>query len=122
MEGANQVLGRRGEEIAEKYLRSNGYDVVEKNWRCRGGEIDLIVKKGTSLYFVEVKTRLNLNFGSPLLAIHAGKQRKLRRLAEIYLATRPFREKPAEVCLSCMGIFLDGDTPKIEWLPHAFGM
>lgn len=122
MKGYNKSVGKDGETLAEHFLKSQGYRVVERNWRCRLGEIDLIVQKDTGLYFVEVKTRMNDCYGSPLLAIDARKQRRLRRLAEIYLASHPSKHPLAEIGLSCLGIAYNDGKPNIDWLPNAFGL
>lgn len=120
--GHKKQLGNAGESFAETFLINQGFSVVEKNWRCRGGEIDLIVSERDALHFVEVKTRTDNRFGSPILAINYAKQRKLRRLAEIYLATHPRATRFSEICFSCLGISLDIVPPKIEWMPRAFGI
>jgi putative endonuclease len=74
-------LGRRGEAIAADYLTSLGYRVIDRNWRCRDGEIDVIVEGGGQTVFVEVKTRTSTAYGHPFEAITFGKMRRMRRLA-----------------------------------------
>ena len=79
-------LGRRGERAAEAYLCEHGFQVVTRNWRCRHGEVDLILRDGRCLVFCEVKTRRGRGFGEPLDAVTWRKVARLRRLASAYLA------------------------------------
>lgn len=85
---AKDELGRRGERIAEKALVARGYEILERNWRCADGEIDLIALDGSSLVFIEVKTRSSTRFGHPFEAITPGKLSRLRRLAAAWLRDR----------------------------------
>ncbi len=83
---AKDDLGRRGEEFALSYLTDAGYELVERNWRCAQGEVDLIVARDGEVVFVEVKTRSSLRFGHPFEAITAAKLARLRRLAHAWCA------------------------------------
>lgn len=85
MTEARQTLGKKGEDAACAYLERHGYAVCRRNYRCRYGEIDIIAAKGSELSFVEVKTRRNLNFGLPRLAVTYAKQQKIRSAALFYL-------------------------------------
>lgn len=82
-------LGRAGEELACRHLRAKGYEIVERGVRLLRGEIDIVARDGTTLVFVEVKTRADESFGRPEEAVTPGKQRQLRRIAQAYLAVRP---------------------------------
>ena len=77
---AKDVLGRAGEDRAARYLQSRGYTVIDRNWRVRDGEIDLVVTRPGELVVVEVKTRRGEGFGHPFEAIDARKQRRLWHL------------------------------------------
>ena len=79
-------LGRRGEEIASQALESQGYQVVEKNWRCRTGEIDIVARDGEYWVFVEVKLRSSDAFGTPEEAVTVAKQKRLLNTGMMYLA------------------------------------
>lgn len=81
-----RLLGKWGERLVAEDLRSKGWKLVETNYRCRMGEIDLIAEKGKYLAFVEVKLRKSDRFGQAAEAVTAEKQRKLRATAELYLA------------------------------------
>jgi putative endonuclease len=84
-------LGRRGEAIAADYLVGAGMRVIERNWRCRQGEIDLVLDDGGETVFVEVKTRSSVAFGHPLEAITVRKLARLRRLAAAWCEAHPGR-------------------------------
>ncbi len=86
MTAARLALGAAGEEQAAAWYEEHGYHVVHRNWRCRDGELDLVVRRGRELVFVEVKTRRTDRFGIPAEAVTRTKQRRLRTLAGRYLA------------------------------------
>jgi putative endonuclease len=86
---AKDELGRRGERLAEAHLVALGYSVLDRNWRCSHGEIDLIARDGEEVAFVEVKTRTSVAFGHPFEAITAAKLARLRRLAIVWSAEHP---------------------------------
>lgn len=85
MTRARLRLGAAGEDAAERWYRAHGYDVLDRNWRCREGELDLVCRGGGVLVFSEVKTRSSLAFGHPAEAVTVAKQRKLRTLAGLWL-------------------------------------
>ncbi|HEY8525123.1 MAG TPA: YraN family protein [Acidimicrobiales bacterium] len=82
-----QRVGVAGERLAAAWYRAAGYDVVARNWRCREGEIDLVVRRPGELVFCEVKARTSGRFGAPAEAVTAAKRRRLRALAAQYLAS-----------------------------------
>ncbi len=84
----NKYLGNRGEDIAEQYLKKQGYKILEKQYRCPRGEADLIAETGHWLIFIEVKTRTNINFGLPCEAVDFRKQKKYIQIAEWYLTNK----------------------------------
>ena len=79
-------LGSRGESIAATYLTDAGLRVLDRNWRCRDGELDIVARDGAAIVFCEVKTRRATGFGHPVEAVPAAKQRRLRTLAQRWLA------------------------------------
>ena len=111
---ARQQLGRRGEDLAAAAYRARGYAVLERNWRCRAGELDLVCAKGCTIVFCEVKARRGAEHGHPLEAVTAEKQRRLRRLAAIYLAGQ--RTYWQEIRFD-VATLLGG---RVEVLEHAF--
>lgn len=85
MADGRRALGVAGEDRAAAWYLEHGYALVERNWRCREGELDLVVRRGAELVFVEVKTRRSDRFGTPAEAVTPLKQRRLRVLASRYL-------------------------------------
>jgi putative endonuclease len=86
---ARRRFGDRGEDLAAAYFLARGFEVVARNWRCRSGEIDLIVSKDGAIHFVEVKTRRTMTYGYPEEAITPKKMEHLRRAIETYLQSAP---------------------------------
>lgn len=91
MSTARAALGRSGEDRAAAWYESRGYEVVARNWRVRGGELDLVVRRATTIAVVEVKTRTSTAFGHPLEAVTPTKAARIRRLAAQFLAERGLR-------------------------------
>ncbi len=84
----NKILGNYGEDYTCEYLQNKGYRIIERNFRNKLGEIDLIAKDGKVICFIEVKTRESLQYGAPFEAVHLAKQRKMARVALSYLKYR----------------------------------
>ncbi|NHC13549.1 YraN family protein [Motilibacter deserti] len=85
---ARGALGRYGEDVAARFLTEAGLVVLERNWRCELGEVDIVARDGDALVVCEVKTRRSASFGTPQEAVTAAKQARLRRLAARWLAER----------------------------------
>ena len=85
---STQALGLRGEEIACAYLKGQKFTIVERNFRCKGGELDIIARDGKTLVFVEVKARRTLSFGPPQMAVTPFKQRQISKAALTWLARK----------------------------------
>lgn len=88
---AKDVLGRKGEELAARYLESVGMLVVERNWRFSDGEIDIVALDGDALVIAEVKTRKNLAYGHPFEAVGKAKLARLHRLGAAWCRDRELR-------------------------------
>jgi putative endonuclease len=99
-----RAVGQYGEQLAERRLRSAGLEVLDRNWRCPLGELDLVCRDGDDLVVVEVKTRSSELFGSPLEAVTDRKAARLRRLAARWLAEHPFA--PVGVRVDVVGVLL----------------
>jgi len=95
MSSTRRDVGIRGERIAESYLRRRGYTVLHKNYRCREGEIDIIVRDEDCIVFVEVRTKRDCGFGCPEESITSVKKERLIALAELYIQ--------------------DADMPHVSW-------
>ncbi len=108
--------GALAEESAAEFLKGRGLRLLERNYSCRFGEIDLIMRDGRTLVFVEVRYRRNKSFGGAIESITAAKREKLLRAARHYMAVT--QEFPA-----CRfdAVLLSGDTQELEWIENAFG-
>jgi len=87
-------LGRRGEKLAEEHLSRLGYRLLERSARSRLGEIDLVMKDGGTIVFVEVKTRSSVRFGEPEEAVDPRKQARIARAAQVYLKLKGWTDVP----------------------------
>lgn len=83
---AKDAVGRYGEQVASVFLESAGFELLERNWRCPTGEVDIVARDGDCLVVVEVKTRRGTSCGHPLESVTAAKVARLRRLAAAWLA------------------------------------
>ena len=108
--------GELAEDAAAEFLAGRGMRLVERNYRCRFGEIDLIMSDAGTLVFVEVRYRRNKFFGGALESITATKREKLLRTARHYMSARGHIPR-------CRfdAVLLNGDTAEIEWIENAFG-
>ena len=113
-------LGKIGEEMAVTQLKAMKYQILERNYRCPLGEMDIIAQEKGSLVFVEVKTRATKEFGGPAAAVHERKQRQLSRIALLYLNQMKIREVPAR--FDVVAVDLSGSKPKIEVIRNAFDL
>ena len=114
MTEARRSLGAAGEQQAARWYEAHGYRVLDRNWRCREGELDLVVARRRLLVFVEVKTRRTDRFGTPAEAVTPAKQRRLRVLASRYLAITGAR--PAALRFDVVSILAD----RLEVIEAAF--
>ena len=118
MSKIRQLFGRDGERLAERYLQQKGYKLVERNYRCRGGEVDLILLDRKVIVFVEVKTRSDHEFGSPLEAVEARKQKKMIQAAQFFLNQKGLHNREAR--FDVIGISWVGQQPAVEHIENAF--
>lgn len=113
-----QIFGQEGERIAERYLSKKGYRLVERNYRCPVGEVDLIVLDRRVIVFVEVKTRRHERFGVPLESVHPRKQQKMIKAALWFLSDHKLHERDAR--FDVVGISFGGQEPVVEHIENAF--
>lgn len=118
MKDARQFLGREGEKIAEEYLKKKGYKVVERNYRCSIGEVDLIVLDRRVIVFVEVKTRSGHGFGMPSEAVERRKQRKMIQTAQFFINAKSLHQRDAR--FDVVAISWLGRQPVVEHIENAF--
>lgn len=112
------ILGSRAEKLAAKYLRRRKLILVQSNYRCKLGEIDLIMRHNDYWVFVEVKYRKSEQFGGALESVNQHKQIKLRRAAEHYLIHHKLIDCPARFDILCINKSLL--TPEFQWIQNAF--
>jgi putative endonuclease len=111
-------LGRYGEAYAARHLTEQGMVVLDRNWRCLAGEIDLVLREGDVLVVCEVKTRSSTAFGAPLEAVTPAKAERLQRLAAMWIEERGIR--PAGVRIDVVGVLMrPRGAPEVE---HAVGV
>jgi len=114
------VLGRIAEEAAARLLAARGYRLLERNYRSRGGEIDIIARQGKEMVFVEVKSRSREDFGTPAQSVGKTKQRKLAELAQGFVAHRLRREVPWRFDIVEVWLTPAGKVLRTNILPGAF--
>jgi putative endonuclease len=107
--------GARAEDHCAALMRAAGLDILERNWRCRFGEIDLIAEERGTLVFAEVRMRRSLNFGGAGESVTAAKRAKLLAAARLYLASRPHAACRFDVFL------VVGQAGDVQWVRDAFG-
>jgi putative endonuclease len=100
-----QSLGRYGERLAERHLTELGFTLLDRNWRCAAGEIDLVLREVDTLVICEVKTRRGLDFGHPLAGVDAVKADRLQRLALLWADEYGLTRVPIRV--DVVGVLLD---------------
>ena len=114
-----RALGESGEDLAAALYRRQGFAIVDRNYRCRIGELDIVARRGSLLVFCEVKTRSSDRWGDPSEAVGPVKQGRLRRLAGHWLATH--RAGPAEIRFDVVTVSaLPGAPPRVIQLADAF--
>ncbi len=111
--------GRSGEDAAVEFLIGKGMKIVDRNFRCPVGEIDIIAMDAASVVFVEVRGRGGSRFGGPEESIGASKRRKIVQTAQWYLKKRGLVDSPARI--DVVAIRWRGDEPEINWIVNAFG-
>lgn len=114
-----KTLGTQGEDYAAQYLINKGFKIIERNFRVRGGEIDLIGLKERELHFIEVKTRKSKKFGGPYEAVDWNKQKRMSRAAQYYLLKYSQWQKYPSL-FSVLSILISTDPIEIEFFPNAF--
>lgn len=114
----NRELGEQGENLAVSYLRSKGYRILERNFRIRSGEIDIIAFYQKCLVFVEVKTRRSQKFGTAAEAVHYQKRRRIVRTALFYLTMKPLSYDL--IRFDVIEVYYTHSSPSIHHIVQAF--
>ena len=113
-----QLLGISGEDLACAELQRRGYAIVERRYRTRFGEIDIIAKDGVTIVFVEVKARMTQEFGGAAAAMTSWKQRRIARMAIDYLARQSLHDCPCR--FDVVAIDFNKSEPHVIVYPNAF--
>ncbi len=113
------LLGKSGEDVALRYLRSKRYKIVEKGFRLFRGEIDIVAYDKKTLVFIEVKTRTRSDFGLPEEAVTPAKQRQIRKIAQGYLNLRQIRDTACRFDVIAL-IKTDKRTFSLRHIKNAF--
>jgi len=108
----NKKLGAKGEAIAVSFLQSAGYRIVERNYRVRLGEIDIIAEEGGYLVFIEVKTRTDNRYGSPFESVTQQKQKQLSKVALEYMNKLECHDRPAR--FDVVAVLLQGEKKTVS--------
>ena len=116
---ARRALGAAGERAAAAWYEARGFTILARNWRCRAGELDLVVGAPGLVIFCEVKSRRTVRFGAPFEAVTVAKQRRIHRLGMQWLREHP--QGGAEVRFDVASVFVPRDEPpRIEVLEGVF--
>lgn len=108
-------VGRAGEDLARRWLTQEGLSILDTNWRCRHGELDIVAREGGTLVFVEVKTRTSTAFGHPAEAVTATKLARLRRLAGAWLAEHDTHARAVRIDVIAV-LLAPGHRAKVQHL------
>lgn len=118
---SRKAVGQAAEDAAFAYLRSLGYEKVERNWRCRSGEIDLIMRDGMTLVFAEVRSRTSPSrYGTAIEAVTPRKCRQVRDTAAVYLRMHGSEAAPARFDVVAVTFRADGSVDELKHIPGAF--
>lgn len=113
---STQKLGRLGEDIAVRFLETQGYIILDRNWRHGHHEIDIICRLGPDLIFVEVKTRRNRRFGLPEESISPSKKKAVMSAAVVYMA----KHKHRDIRFDVVAVLMDKTPPDVFHIRDAF--
>lgn len=112
------MLGKWGEDRAAVYLADHGYEILERNYRCKAGEIDIIAMDGSTLVFVEVKTRCSLACGLPGESVTNTKKQHIRRTARWYVAEHRMEDR--DLRIDVMELLVSGGSAYLKHSENAF--
>ena len=119
MPTARSLRGARGERIARDHLERQGYDVLDTNYRCRWGEIDLVAQQDDTLVFVEVRTKRHLSYGTPQESLTKGKIARLIATAETYLQEHEPGSANWRIDLIAVLLAPNGAVAEVQHIPNA---
>jgi putative endonuclease len=112
--------GRRGEDLAAGYLETAGYRIIERNYRCLFGEMDLVARDGGTVVFIEVKSRRSNRFGPPQSSVGLKKQKKMSQIALHYLEEKQLHS--CEARFDVIAVLLLPEGNRVELIKNAFDL
>ena len=115
---ARTRFGLAGEELAVDVFRRAGYEIVDRNYRCKAGEVDVVAKLRSTVVFCEVKTRVDDRYGIPSEAVDRGKQGRLRKVAAHWLTER--KPGAVEIRFDVVSVIVRDGRPEVTHIPDAF--
>ena len=118
MYSENRMIGTQGEKLAEQYLKENGYEIIDRNFYCRFGEIDIIAKYNEEVIFVEVKTRKQIRYGNAAESVTRIKQNHIYKASEMYIYLHNLYNVP--ISLDVIEVYLfDDKENRVEHIKNA---
>ena len=120
MTNQKQKVGKKGESVAVRYLKKQGYKIIEQNYRSKAGEIDIIARERKTLVFVEVKTRRTTSYGSPKYAVTPKKKKAISMAALYYL--KMTHQTHADARFDVVSILAQEEDTRIELVRNAFDL
>lgn len=110
------VIGRFGEDVAERYLKQKGYKIIGRNFSCRQGELDIIAENNEYLIFVEVKTRSNSLYGKAAEAVNKNKRKHMNKVAKYYLHIQGWEKR--FVRFDVIEVYVDRGLARVNHIPQ----
>jgi putative endonuclease len=120
MPDSRMKLGAKGEKRAAKFLKRKGYKIIQRNYKCKSGEIDIIARHNDSIVFVEVKTRSTDEFGAPQYAITSAKRNHLSKVALYYIKEKRLINQSCRFDVVAVKFSQRSRKPEIEHIENAF--
>jgi putative endonuclease len=114
-----RLLGQEVENLATEYLKNQGYEIIDRNFQCKIGEIDIIARQGKTFVFIEVKSKTGLGYGSPEEMVDKCKQYKLIRTAEYYLKQKEQEDISWRIDVVAVELSILGEIGRIELIKNA---
>ena len=118
MSNAKHILGSYGEQVAVDHLSVLDYEILDRNWRCSLGELDIVAKQDSTIVFVEVKTRNGRGFGHPFEAISADKVARIRRLAAAWLSSKELGT--VQIRMDAISVLVESGRVSVEHIKQVF--
>jgi putative endonuclease len=117
----NQILGKKGEQIALIFLKKKGYSILSQNFKCKTGEIDIIVKKDECTIFVEVKTRIGNTYGLPEEAVTSWKIKSIIKTADYFMMVNPKLPKLMQIDVISLELSPAGEVKSLKHFKNVTG-